>query len=470
MGLKKLILKILHIDDEEDFLFLVRLGLQNINNEIEIDSILDPQIALEKIKTYEYDAIICDYEMESLDGLEILSTLREKGDNTPFIIVTGKSREEIVIKALNLGVDFYIEKSLDPKVFYTELHHLLITSISKNKNLDALITSESRYRALAESTSVGFWQVSPEGKTLYVNESMRKLLSIKDIELIYKEKLEKYVIPLDLESNSPTLFAKTYEASLVNDKGEKNFGIISSAPVFDINGDLESFIGTFTDITKLRLIEQALRESQEQLKREKDELSIFAHMMAHDMRNMLSSIHGYASLLLPKEEDQEIVENIKKVATKSFQFLSRSLELAEAGRIIEKQDKINLNQIIKETVELVVPNTIKVELAEDFPIIQGDSEKIYQIFKNLLENAVNHGKPTLIQIKYEENTKNRYINILNDGTKISDNIRKNLFNGKLKGLGFKIIKKIVDAHGWKIKLLKGETTIFQIILPLVKKK
>ena len=82
---------------------------------------------------------------------------------------------------------------------------------------------------------------------------------------------------------------------------------------------------------------------------------------------------------------------------------------------------------------------------------------------------MNHGKPTTIEITYTKNGENHYINISNDGNKISPNLRNNLFEGKLKGLGFKIIKKIVDAHGWELKLLEEETTTFQIILPLIKK-
>jgi PAS domain S-box-containing protein len=459
-------LKLLHIDDEEDFLFLTRLGLQSINNEIEIDSVLDPREALTRIESVTYDAIICDYEMNELDGLGLLSRLREKGNNTPFIVVTGKSREEIVIKALNLGADFYIEKSLDQKVFYAELHHLLLSAISKNKNFDALLTSESRARALAESTSVGFWQANLDGEILYVNDSMIKMIEFSDPEVIYDHKIDRFIIPFEIDKNKPTQFPKTYEGSLQTSNGNKKFGIISSAPIYDSSGVLESFIGTFTDITELRLTEQALRESEEQLKREKDELSTFAHMMAHDLRNMLSSIHGYASLLEPKNDDEELVENIKKVANKSFQFLNRSLELAEAGRVVEKQDKVQFDHIIQETVELVVPKDIKLSIEGDFPVVVGDNEKIYQIFKNLLENAVKHGKPKNIDIKYNNLDNKGFITVSNDGTKINENIKNNLFDSKLKGLGFKIIKKIVDAHDWKISIIDAKDTTFQLEIPL----
>jgi PAS domain S-box-containing protein len=459
-------LKLLHIDDEEDFLFLTRLGLQSINNEIEIDSVLDPREALTRIESANYDAIICDYEMNELDGLGLLSRLREKGNNTPFIVVTGKSREEIVIKALNLGADFYIEKSLDQKVFYAELHHLLLSAISKNKNLDALLTSESRARALAESTSVGFWQANLEGEILYVNDSMIRMTEFSNSEDVYDHKIDNIIIPFEIDKNKQTQFPKTYEGSLQTSNGNKKFGIISSAPIYDSSGVLESFIGTFTDITELRLTEQALRESEEQLKREKDELSTFAHMMAHDLRNMLSSIHGYASLLEPKNDDEELVENIKKVANKSFQFLNRSLELAEAGRVVEKQDKVQFNHIIKETGELIVPKDIKLAIEGDFPVVVGDNEKIYQIFKNLLENAVKHGKPSKIDIKYNQLDNKGFITVSNNGIKINENIKNNLFDSKLKGLGFKIIKKIVDAHDWKISIIDVEDTTFQLEIPL----
>ena len=65
---------------------------------------------MEKMKEKTYDLIISDYVMPEKDGLEFLIELRKKGNMIPFIIFTGKGREEVAIQALSLGTDHYINK------------------------------------------------------------------------------------------------------------------------------------------------------------------------------------------------------------------------------------------------------------------------------------------------------------------------------------------------------------------------
>ena len=57
-----------------------------------------------------YDAIISDYQIPDMDGIEFLKKVRSSGNSIPFIIFTGKGREEVVIEALNAGADFYLQK------------------------------------------------------------------------------------------------------------------------------------------------------------------------------------------------------------------------------------------------------------------------------------------------------------------------------------------------------------------------
>ncbi|KXA93401.1 hypothetical protein AKJ64_00725 [candidate division MSBL1 archaeon SCGC-AAA259E17] len=80
-----------------------------------MDITTDPEVALNEAVEKDYDAVVADYQMPEMDGLELLEMLRERGDNTPFIILTGKGGEEVAIKALNLKADGYIRKGSDPK-------------------------------------------------------------------------------------------------------------------------------------------------------------------------------------------------------------------------------------------------------------------------------------------------------------------------------------------------------------------
>ncbi|MFX0093454.1 MAG: PAS domain S-box protein [Candidatus Hodarchaeota archaeon] len=119
------IIDLLLVDDDERFLELSIGYLSNINKHLKIDTCLSARAALQKLESQSYDAIVSDYDMPEINGLKLLATLRKRGDRIPFIILTGKSREEVVIEALNLGADYYLQKGSDFKSLFTELVNII---------------------------------------------------------------------------------------------------------------------------------------------------------------------------------------------------------------------------------------------------------------------------------------------------------------------------------------------------------
>jgi PAS domain S-box-containing protein len=77
--------------------------------------------ALGLLETSRFDAILSDYEMPDIDGIQFLKIVREKYPRMPFIIFTGKGREEIVIESLNNGADYYVRKGGDPRAQFAEI-------------------------------------------------------------------------------------------------------------------------------------------------------------------------------------------------------------------------------------------------------------------------------------------------------------------------------------------------------------
>ena len=61
-----------------------------------------------------YDAVISDYQMPDVDGLQYLKKVRGTDKDLPFVLFTGRGREEVVIEAYNSGVSFYVQKGGDP--------------------------------------------------------------------------------------------------------------------------------------------------------------------------------------------------------------------------------------------------------------------------------------------------------------------------------------------------------------------
>jgi len=125
------------------------------------------------------------------------------------------------------------------------------------------------------------------------------------------------------------------------------------------------------DITKLKIVENTLR-------RQKQELSEFAHFISHDIGNCLVAIEGYTHLLDHEYEEASII-NRQVEYMKSL--LTRSLLLADAGLAVEMNEMVNLNDLVQSVAKTVIPKKI-IFNSDNLPEVLGDVEKLFQVFKN----------------------------------------------------------------------------------------
>ena len=125
-------IRVLHVDDDACFLKTAKAILE-MQGTIQVETASSVEEAVGKMKTEKYDVVVCDYQMPRKDGLQFLKELREKRNGIPFIIFTGKGREEVAIKALNLGADGYFSKMGHPETVYGELAHGISQAVETKK-------------------------------------------------------------------------------------------------------------------------------------------------------------------------------------------------------------------------------------------------------------------------------------------------------------------------------------------------
>ncbi|MFX0095723.1 MAG: response regulator, partial [Candidatus Hodarchaeota archaeon] len=111
-------------------------------NQLVVDSLNDPRIVLDQLKEKSYDVIVCDYQMPDLDGLQLLELLRGQSLDTPFIMLTGKGREEVAINALNLGANHYIRKGGDTNALFRILFEIIRKEVKFKQTEHELKESE----------------------------------------------------------------------------------------------------------------------------------------------------------------------------------------------------------------------------------------------------------------------------------------------------------------------------------------
>ena len=108
-------IRVIHVDDEPDFAALAADFLEREATQLCVETETSADAALDRLATEHFDCVVSDYQMPGTDGLAFLETLREdRSSEIPFIIFTGKGREEVAIEALNLGADRYLQKGGDP--------------------------------------------------------------------------------------------------------------------------------------------------------------------------------------------------------------------------------------------------------------------------------------------------------------------------------------------------------------------
>jgi len=125
-------LPVLHSDDDSSFLKVSNMILE-LESNFSVDTATSVDEAFCKLKTQQYDAVVFDLGMPLKDGLDFLKELIEQKTEIEFIIFTDKGMEEDVIRAINLGANYYIEKRGVPETVYRELKNAIIDIVKPEK-------------------------------------------------------------------------------------------------------------------------------------------------------------------------------------------------------------------------------------------------------------------------------------------------------------------------------------------------
>ncbi|MGY5858044.1 MAG: HAMP domain-containing sensor histidine kinase, partial [Candidatus Thorarchaeota archaeon] len=201
-----------------------------------------------------------------------------------------------------------------------------------------------------------------------------------------------------------------------------------------------------------------------------EELSNFAHSMNHDLKNIFHNMQGFIELV-EDENDTSHLKRLQSLIKETTEMLDHSVILADAGLTVEENlVEVDLDHLVRIVAESAVPEMIHY-VQDRLPTVRADEMKVTQVFRNLLDNAVKHGQPNRIEVKYEERNGTFCIMIRNDGKEIPEVIRPRLFlkgfttSKTGQGYGLTIVKRIVEAHDWKIQFSATGMTTFELIIP-----
>ena len=278
----------------------------------------------------------------------------------------------------------------------------------------------------------------------------------------------------------------------------KNGNTITVAKNIDLikdnNGEIIGGVESFVDISERKRYEEKIKQINNELEESNKSKDRFFSIIAHDLRNPFITLLGFTEMMIEDYEDlsdQEKIEYLRemnKTSKTSYELLDNLLQWsrAQTGRIKFEPEKINLNEILQSTFELVkkTADLKNIEIStslKDEIWLHADSDMVTIIIRNLITNALKftrHGG----QIKVDASKEDKFckISVIDNGIGISperiDKILKidstsstdGTEGEKGTGLGLVLTQEFVKKHGGEIwiesELDKGTT--FNFTLPL----
>ena len=264
------LLSVLLIDDEPALLEVLKLFSER-SGEMSVHTAQSAAEALKLLPEKSFDAIIVDYDMPELNGIEFLKILRSEGDTTPVIIFTGVGHERTAIEALNNGANFFLQKGDDPQTKFRELVDMVKKAVKGSYSAKKLGTNQQIVVDLINFSSDPSFAIDCDGKVVAWNVSMEQLSGVnaRDIigkgDNIYAEPFygirRKMLVNLIFETTDEI---KRHKYMIVNriekgpiiavSKGLKKDGSdwtlwTKALPIYDGMGNFIAAVATLRDIT-----------------------------------------------------------------------------------------------------------------------------------------------------------------------------------------------------------------------------
>ncbi|MBS3782574.1 MAG: PAS domain S-box protein, partial [Candidatus Thermoplasmatota archaeon] len=308
-------INVLHVDDEPPLLDQAKVFLEKEDEKLDVTTVQTPKKALELLEKQDFDVIVSDYQMPDMDGLEFLEKVREERESDiPFIIFTGKGREEVAMKALNLGADQYLQKGGDPKAQFGVLAQVISQEVRHRKAEVALRESEEKYRNLFYEAPVGILHYNDEGVITDCNEvfvefmgsSKETLLGFNMIEEMENEEVVEAVIS-SLEEGEG--FYEGWYTSVTSSK--KKYGSVKFKGLTDEGGDVRSGIGIVEDLSKQK-------ETEDQIK---------------NLNYMLRTIRNINQTIVKEDSLEDVMEKACKILVDNGYILGCSIASMDRNMI-----------------------------------------------------------------------------------------------------------------------------------------
>jgi PAS domain S-box-containing protein len=394
------------------------------------------------------------------------------------------------------------------KMLNEELHHEIA---ERTQTGEILEKSEHRLKEAEKIAHLGHWELDLKTNSLYWSEEVYRIFGLDEGKRnLTFENFMATIHPddkdnvLELYNNSVELGAPySVVHRIILPDGVIKYVHEQCVHETDETGKRVKSFGTVLDVTDAKRAEELRRsaEKKEMELRKTESLRQMAGAIAHNFNNLLTAIMGGIECAIPEATGKQ-----HKWLDMAFQSTNRAAQLGKLllmylGQFHVRFVSLNLDQFwrdFRNSGVVAVPDNIAIryEIAENLPPVEGNSELLTTLFKNVIENSIeaidkNGGLITVsCQVKEyaaggiknefadadaEDVAAGRYVLVCVDdnGCGIDGAVLRNLFDPFFstrftgRGLGLPVVQGIVKTHRGLIKIEseQGKGTVVKILFP-----
>jgi len=354
---------------------------------------------------------------------------------------------------------------------------------------DALRSSEEKFRTLYESSIDGIAGFDMDGYLIDANEAYLHMLGYTLEEArryTYGEltpdkwhEMEENLIEKQVQALG---YSELYEKEYTRKDGSVFPVSVRRWLVWDENGEPISIWAIVRDVTERKRNEQ-------ELERINAELDGFAHSVSHDLRGPLSAIVLAAELLRDaaveddlealRQEARDAERTIRRSANRSYELIDDLLALAESGQQPAAPVEVDIANLVdtirQEHAREMEDRRASLEVSEDLGVVVASQTHMYQLFSNLIMNAISHNdSPTpIVKVMYmgKSTTDRHQYSVCDNGPGISEEDFENIFKPFFKkggssrtGVGLAIVEKVTGVYGGDIRSYNDNGACFEFTL------
>lgn len=351
--------------------------------------------------------------------------------------------------------------------------------------------AEAKYKTMIDTTMVGFFLTDIDGKILEANDSYCNMAGYSREELIGMKitQLEAAMRPEEVASKIRSIHKEGYSRFETRHRRKDGAIIDLEVSVTSLKplNQLFVFLRDVTERRKKRVeLEKLVENKTLEIQRVKSELEQYTHSVSHEIRCPLSSAYTALEIVKPmilepekhwsQEDVEELIGIINRNIVKSLELADAMLGLAKAGQSPKTPKPVNVSDLVAEILD-GKKKELKARKAdlivdEDLGEINASEIHIYQVFNNIIENALKYDDEERLRIEIhnpENKDHEHHYFIKDNGRGIQEEVLDGLFepfncaNGS-SGLGLSIVNKILQIYGGNIRAYNDNGACFDFTI------